>query len=365
MVVIAVDAMGGDTAPKSIVEGAAEASMISEAEIVLVGDEAAITQLLQTVRHDPARIRIHGSDGVIPMDAKPKEALEKWPNASMPTAARLVASPGGPDALVSAGNTGAVILSCAQAFQCLEGVRRTALAAVIPTERRRGEKDDPFTLLLDAGATLRVSARDLAAFGMMGAAYASIVSRNQKPKVALLSNGSEPTKGTEEIVGAHAFLSRIPGIDFIGNIEGVDIPRGKADVIICDGFTGNITLKMLEGVSETVMNLARYAYRSKLSWKIALWLLSSGIRRLKDLTDWQQYGGAPILGFDRLCIKAHGRSGPRAIRNAIKVAERCVKQDLVGRIRTGMAALGAEHTADVLAADPTTAQALAALKAPS
>jgi glycerol-3-phosphate acyltransferase PlsX len=362
MVTIAVDAMGGDSAPKSIVEGAAEASLISDSEIVLVGDEAVITQLLQAVRHDPARIRIHGAQGAIPMDAKPKEALETWPNASLPTAARLVAAPGGPDALVSAGNTGAVILACAQAFRCLDGVKRTALAAVIPTEQRRGEKDDPFTLLLDAGATVRVTSRDLAAFGLMGAAYASIVSRNQRPRVALLSNGTEPNKGTEEIIGAHAFLRNVPGIDFIGNIEGIDIPRGTADVIICDGFTGNITLKMLEGVSETVMNLARYAYRSKFSWKVAMWLLSSGIKTIKDLTDWQQYGGAPILGFDRLCIKAHGRSGPRAIRNAIKVAERCVKQDLVGRIRTGLATLMAESTADVLAADPEARAAIAAAR---
>jgi phosphate acyltransferase len=339
MVTIAVDAMGGDHAPEAIVEGAAEASLGSDAQIILVGDERRITTLLQTLKHDPARIRVVGSNGVIAMDAKPKEALEQFPDASLPTAVRLVASPGGPDALVSAGNTGAVILACAQAFKCIPGVRRSALAAVIPTEQRRGEKNDPFTLLLDAGATLRVTDRDLAAFALMGAAYASIVSKNPRPRVALLSNGTEPTKGTEEIVGAHALLREAKTIEFIGNIEGTDIPRGKADVIVCDGFTGNITLKMLEGVSETVTNLARYAYRSKLSWRIALWLLSSGIRRLKDLTDWQQYGGAPILGFDRLCIKAHGRSGPRAIRNAIKVAERCVNQDLAGRISAAMAGL--------------------------
>ncbi|MEM7678776.1 MAG: phosphate acyltransferase PlsX, partial [Myxococcota bacterium] len=131
----------------------------------------------------------------------------------------------------------------------------------------------------------------------------------------------------------------MPNIDFIGNIEGLDIPKGRADVIVCDGFTGNITLKMIEGMADSVANLARYAYRRKLSWKLAMWLLSNGIRQLKDLTDWQQYGGAPILGFDRLCIKAHGRSGPRAIRNAIRVAERCVMQNLAGRIQEGMAVL--------------------------
>src|SRR5262249_51689885 len=153
-------------------------------------------------------------------------------------------------------------LACSDAFSRIEHVRRTALAAVIPTEMRRGEKNDPFTLLLDAGATLRVGAEDLATFGLMGAAYASIVSQNERPRVALLSNGREPNKGTEEIVRAHALLERCGSIEFIGNIEGIDIPRGTADVIVCDGFTGNITLKMLEGVHETVMNLARFAYRS-------------------------------------------------------------------------------------------------------
>lgn len=276
------------------------------------------------------------ADGAIAMDAKPFEAVRDQPEASLPVAARRVADAGPQAALVSAGNTGAVVLSCAGAFERLPGVRRTALAAVIPTERRHGNKGDPFSLLLDAGATLRVEAEDLAVFGVMGATYASIVSRNARPRVALLSNGTEPTKGTPEIVAAHPLLAQQAGLEFIGNIESLHLPRGLADVIVCDGFTGNITLKMLEGMSEVVTDLARYAYRSRLTWRVALWLLQGGIRRLKAVTDWQQYGGAPILGFDRLCIKAHGRSGPRAIRNAIRVAERCLQQELCARIEAGL-----------------------------
>ncbi len=342
---IAVDAMGGDEAPEPIVQGALEALARSESKVVLVGDEARIKPLVDAANVESshrARLEIVHASQVIPMDAKPKAALTEMPDASLPVAARLVAEEGGPDALVSAGNTGAVVLACSQAFERIPNVRRTALAAVIPTQRRHGPKDDPFSLLLDAGATLRVGAKDLAIFGLMGASYAAIVSSNAKPRVALLSNGSEPNKGTPEIVEAHAFLHRCPGVEFIGNIEGVDLPQGKADVIICDGFTGNITLKMLEGVYETVMNLARFAYRSKITWKMAMVLLGGGIRRLKAVTDWQQYGGAPILGFNRLCIKAHGRSGHRAIRNAIRVAERCVAQDLTGRISSGVAALSDE-----------------------
>ena len=340
MVSIAVDAMGGDDAPRAIIEGAAQASLRTDAEIVLVGDETTVASLLREFEHARDRVRVVHAPEAIPMGAKPKEALTALPNASLLVAARMVADDGGPDALVSAGNTGAVILAASKCFNCLPKVRRTALAAVIPTERRRGARDDPFSLLLDAGATLRVRPEDLATFGLMGSAYASIVSRNPRPRVALLSNGSEPSKGTEEIVAAHKFFRVMPNIDFIGNIEGLDIPKGRADVIVCDGFTGNITLKMIEGMADSVRNLARYAYRRKLSWKLAMWLMSSGIKQLKEVTDWQQYGGAPILGFDRLCIKAHGRSGPRAISNAIRVAERCVEQGLTRQIEEGMRSVG-------------------------
>jgi phosphate acyltransferase len=333
--VIAVDAMGGDDAPEAIVQGSAEASIGSEFDLALVGDPKKIESLLAKTSHDAARIRIVPAEDVIPMGASPRSALAEHPRASLPIAAALTAkgsADGGADALVSAGNTGAVILACAQSFRRIEGVSRTALAAVVPTERKRGPKADPFTLLLDVGATVRVKPEDFVGFALMGAAYSRIISKNERPKIALLSNGTEPNKGTEEIVAAHELLAKVPNIDFIGNLEGVDIPRGAADVIVCDGFTGNVVLKMLEGVSETIMRLARYAYRNKLAWKVAMVLLSGGIKQLKSLTDWQQYGGAPILGFDRVCIKAHGRSGPRAIRNAIKVAAKCLERDLSGQI---------------------------------
>ena len=338
MITIAVDAMGGDDAPASVVEGAAQASLDTECEIALVGDEAEIERHLDRVKHRGDRIRIVGADGVIPMDCSPRQALAEHPDSSLEKAARIVAGTDGDlqaDALVSAGNTGAVILACAEHFSRIPGIQRTALAAVVPTERRRGEKEDPFTLILDVGATVRVEGRDLVNFALMGAAYSRIISRNERPRVALLSNGSEANKGTREIKEAHQHLAARSdlGLNFVGNIEGVDIAHGAADVIVTDGFTDNVVLKMLEGVSETVMNIARFAYRSRVTWKLAMMLLSGGIRQLKRVTDWQQYGGAPILGFDRLCIKAHGRSSPRAIRNAIRVAKKCVEQDLATAIR--------------------------------
>jgi glycerol-3-phosphate acyltransferase PlsX len=334
--IVVVDAMGGDDAPGAIVRGAADATLTTGAQVVLVGDVPRIEKELSTLAHDRDRLELVFAPDVIPMDASPRRAVQQLPDASLPVAARHVAEGHG-HALVSAGNSGAIVLTCSRTFSLLPTIERAALAAVIPTERRRGNKDDPFSLLLDAGATVRVRPRDLVAFAVMGAAYARVVSDNAQPRVGLLSNGSEPNKGPPEVVEAHALLRETEGLDFIGNVEGVDIPKGSADVIVCDGFTGNITLKMYEGVAETVMNIARHAYRSRLTWRLALWLLESGIKQLKEITDWQQYGGAPVLGFDHLCIKAHGRSGPRAVRNAIRVAERCVRQDLIARIATQLA----------------------------
>ncbi|MBI5495309.1 MAG: phosphate acyltransferase PlsX [Deltaproteobacteria bacterium] len=336
-VTVALDAMGGDNAPHETVAGAAAATLDPhETRVILVGDTPRLQAELAKHAHNSARILFEHAPRFIPMDAKPREALDAVPDASVAVAARLVRE-GKAQALVSAGNTGGVILACSRHWARLEGVRRCALAAVVPTERRRGEKQDPFSLMLDVGATLDASAQDLLAFAVMGAAYAARISRNPAPLVALLSNGGEPTKGRAEIVSAHQMLKMHPALKFIGNVEGVDLPRGTADVVVTDGFTGNVVLKMLEGVSETVMEVARYAYRKNVFWRLGLLLLGSGIKQLRQLTDWQEYGGAPILGFDGVCIKAHGRSGQRAIANAIRVAAKAVSTDLVASMKEGLA----------------------------
>ncbi|MSP15455.1 MAG: phosphate acyltransferase PlsX [Myxococcales bacterium] len=336
--------MGGDHAPDEIVRGAAAASLaLTDVELILVGDARQIDRLLREERHEAERIRVEHASQAIAMDEKPAEALAAKPDASLLVAARLVAR-GDADALVSAGNTGAAVLACSRHFHLIAGVRRAALAAVYPTEIRRGDKEDPFSLILDVGATLDVTAEDLVSFALMGAAYATRISKNPRPRVALLSNGTEAGKGPKEIVRAHELLLAHTGLNFVGNVEGVDIPRGTADVVVCSGFTGNIVVKMLEGVSETVMRLARYAYKEKLVWRIALGMLSGGIGRLKALTDWQEYGGAPLLGFDRLFIKAHGRSRSRAVENAIKVAAKAVRSGLHDDIRKRVAEFEARRS---------------------
>jgi len=335
-VTVAVDAMGGDHAPGEIVRGVAHVSLESPyVQTLLVGDARMVGSVLSTVRHNAERISVQHAEGVVAMDEKPAEALDAKPGCSVATAARLVAE-GKAQALVSAGNTGASVLACARAWRKIPGVRRAALAAVYPTEIRRGEKDDPFSLILDVGATLDVSAEDLVAFALMGSAYAARISKNPQPRVALLSNGAEAGKGPPEIVEAHRLLARHTDVNFIGNVEGVDIPRGSADVIVCSGFVGNVVLKMLEGVSETVVRLAGYAYKEKLLWRAGLMMLSGGFKRLKQLTDWEQYGGAPVLGFDRIFIKAHGRSQARAIANAVKVAAKAAEANLAGQIEAAL-----------------------------
>jgi phosphate acyltransferase len=341
---VVVDAMGGDYAPDELVKGAGAASLLlPHTEIILVGDGKRISRLLGRVRHDGGRLRIHHAPTAIHMDEKPAEALAAKPDASIAVAADLVARGEG-DALVSAGNTGAGVLACARKWQRTAGVRRAALAAVYPTELRRGAKDDPFSLLLDVGATVEANAEDLVTFALMGAAYAAVISQNPRPRVALLSNGTEAGKGPEAVVQAHRLLLSHTGLNFIGNIEGVDIPRGVADVVVCSGYVGNVVLKMLEGVSETVINLARYAYKERLLWRAALAMLSGGIQRLKDVTDWEQYGGAPLLGFKNLFIKAHGRSKERAISNAIRVASKALSSGLTTEIANGMREFDARRT---------------------
>jgi phosphate acyltransferase len=344
---IALDAMGGDTAPEAMVKGAAAISLSKKAiEVILVGDERRVASILSSTPHDAARLRIHHAPDVVGMADKPREALAARPACSIVVAAQLVAA-GGAEALVSAGNTGASVLACARHFRLINGVRRAALAAVYPTEVRRGAKKDPFSLMLDVGATLDCSADDLVAFAVMGSAYAARISQNPRPRVALLSNGTEAGKGPREVVEAHQRLLEHPALDFIGNIEGVDIPRGTADVVVCSGYVGNVVLKMLEGVQATMLGLARYAYKERLLWRVALMMLSGGIRRLKAVTDWEEYGGAPLLGFDKLFIKAHGRSGERAIANAIRVAARAVQTGLIPEIESGMARFQARASTGV------------------
>ena len=336
---IALDGMGGDNAPHAPAEAAARLSRETDLRVLLVGRQDELRAALGRLEHRADRIEVRHASEVIGMADKPRQALDERPDASILVACRAVGE-GAADAVVSAGSTGALVLAAARSMPLVEGVQRAALAAVYPTRERRNS-NDRFALLLDVGANVRCSAEHLVQFAYMGHAYASCISRVEKPSIGLLNLGAEETKGDEVLTTAHRLLRAAPGLDFIGNVEGNDLPRGVADVIVCEGFIGNVVLKMAEGMVETMKNLGQHAFKSKLAWKLGLMLLHSGLKQVKALTDYSEYGGAPFLGFSHMVIKAHGRSGSRAIANAVKVSAKAVRGNVPQQIREGVAHLGA------------------------
>lgn len=326
---VALDAMGGDVGVDATVRAAAEVSRTTSIEVVLFGERDAIRSVLDRVEHRSGQLAIEHCRQAIGQDEKPRKALEDKPEASLTRA--MLATRSDLDAFVSAGSTGAVVLAAARHLPKIEGVERAALAAVYPTPERAGNRDR-FALLLDVGATVHCRPRDLLFFGYMGHAYASAISKVASPSVGLLNMGVEPTKGGDSLVEAHALLRADPVLRFIGNVEGNDIPAGRADVIVTEGLTGNVALKMAEGVGELLRHLGKWAFKENLMWRAGLMLLSSGLRQLKGITDYGEYGGAPLLGFTRPVIKAHGRSHARAIANAIKVAAKAARDGVCPRI---------------------------------
>jgi glycerol-3-phosphate acyltransferase PlsX len=334
MPVIAVDAMGGDLAPEEIVKGVADASLRTAIECVLVGDEPRIQAVLDTLSYDPAHIRIHHAGEAVGMQEAPREALRVKRDASILVGAGLVGR-GHADALVSAGNTGACLLACAREFKTIKGVRKAALASVFPRHVDHPGQDE-LALLLDVGATIRCDAADLVQFAVMGSAYARRVSKVARPRVGLLNMGAEPFKGGEVLAEAHERLAAMPGIQFVGNVEGNDVAKGIADVIVCEGLLGSVVLKFIEGIADVVTDVASNAVKQRWVWRLGMRLLSRSLREVAHLTDYAQYGGAPLLGFEQMLVKAHERSRAHAIANAVKLAAKTVRDGVAAEIATGL-----------------------------
>ena len=271
---------------------------------------------------------------VVGMNEAPKEALKVKRDASIMVGAKLVAD-GHAQALVSAGNTGACILACARQFRAIKGIRKTALASVYPRQTEYVGQDQ-LALLLDVGATIRCEANELEQFALMGSAYARRISKVASPSVGLLNMGSEELKGGDVLVETHRRLRERRQINFVGNLEGHELVRGRADVIVCEGLLGNVALKLIEGVAEVLRDLTSATADRRLLWRLGLQLLARPIDRLRTLTDYTQYGGSPILGFDRLFIKCHGRSNAHAIANAVKVAAKAVRDRVPAEIRDAL-----------------------------
>jgi len=320
---IAVDAMGGDNAPLEIVKGAVEASQKDGFELVLVGDQAQIEQEL--AKCPSARIEIRHASEIVEMHEHPANAIRRKPDSSIVIAAGMVVK-GEADAIVSAGNTGAAMAVATLKLGRIRGIDRPAIAALIPTNSGKA-------VLLDGGANVDCSVDNLMQFAVMGREYAERVLKVNNPRVGLLSIGEEPSKGNELTKLAHAQLAK-SDLRFVGNVDGKDVFRGGADVIICDGFAGNLVLKTAEGVAEYVIgNLKEEISKSPIHGLLGK-LLSPAFKRAKNRLDYAEYGGAPLLGVNGVCIISHGRSNARAIRNAVKAAASAVENDVVKFITT-------------------------------
>jgi phosphate acyltransferase len=327
---IAVDAMGGDHAPAHIVDGAVAAARHLDGRVALVGQTAAIEAALAS--HPDWRslgIDIVEAPDVIGMADSPSLSLRRKPRSSIRVAAELVASKQAA-ALVSAGSTGAAVMAAYSAFGMIAGVDRPALATTIPTRVGR-------TLLLDAGANAECRPPHLLQFAVMGTVYARLALRAERPRVGLLSIGEEASKGNDLTREAHRLLKAAP-INFIGNVEGRDVYSGIADVIVCDGFTGNVALKISEGLVETVEALLGDELQGTFSSQVGYLLSRRAFRRFRKRVDYSEYGGAPLVGVAGLAIIGHGRSSAKAVRNAIAMAYRFASSDFIQRVEQEIAA---------------------------
>ncbi|MFQ3611166.1 MAG: phosphate acyltransferase PlsX [Fimbriimonadales bacterium] len=330
---IAVDAMGGDYAPQEIVAGALESARQVSFDIVLVGDTEQVEPLLPK-RGRPDNLHLHHASQVITMDDSPVMAMRRKRDSSLVVAAKMVKE-GKADALVSMGNTGAVGVAAKLLWGGLPYVDRPAIATVLPTYSGR-------CVLLDSGATVDCSPRQLLDFALMGQIYASQVLEIESPRVGLLNIGEEATKGNSVTKEAYQLLQSQLGEEFIGNVEGKTFFEGVADVVVCDGFVGNIFLKTSEGVAEIVLKVVKEELtRNRLS-TLPLALLKPAFSRIKRRLDYREYGGAPLLGVDGVCIIGHGRSDRYAVRQAISVAAQAVANRLIPTLHHALTLLHQE-----------------------
>ncbi len=314
---IAVDAMGGDHAPREVVAGCVDASekLDSVGRILLVGDEKAIKRELGHYSGVSSKIEIRHASEVVSMDETPAGAVRKKKDSSIGRAVDLVKA-GEADALVSAGNTGAAVVACTLKLRLLEGVIRPAIAAVLPTENR------PF-VLIDAGANIDCGSRLLAQFGVMGTVYSRMILNRDDPVSGLVSIGGEETKGNEITKEAYKLLEQ-SGINFRGNVEGHDLFQGETDVVVCDGFVGNIVLKTAESSVGAIGHWLKEELRSSLMSRIGSAFLWKSLKKMKKKADPQMYGGAPLLGVGGVCIITHGASKAPAIFHAVRVASESI-----------------------------------------
>lgn len=327
---ILLDAMGGDNAPAAVLQGAADAAKEfgQGMELILLGDEAALRQCAAQQNIDLTPFTLIHCSETITMHDDPVKSVRHKPDSSLVKGLTMLKNGEG-DAFVSAGSTGALHVATSLIVRTVKGVKRPALAAVMPAAKQN-------IVLLDCGANVECRPEMLNAFGTLGSVYAKAVLGRPDPAVALVNNGAEETKGTPTYKAAHQLLKGNAAIRFVGNIEPRDIMDGEVDVVVCDGFVGNVILKLTEGVAKTLLNMLKTVFKANLLTKLSYLGIKGGMGEIKRMMDSEEVGGAPLLGAARPVLKAHGSSHAKGIKNAIRQAKLCVENDLCGTMQAAL-----------------------------
>ena len=320
---IAIDVMGGDHAPYETIKACVEASKQTESELILVGNQNIITEELKKYTYPSEKITIVHAQEVITMEDAPVQAIRGKKDSSMVIGLGLVKNKQA-DAFVSAGNTGALLAGATLIVGRIKGVERPGLASLIPTDRGH-------SLLIDCGANTDAKASYLIQFSHMGSVYMKELMGVDNPAIGLINIGVEEEKGNIMTKEAFGLLSK-SNLNFIGNIEARDIPLGEADVLVCDGFVGNIVLKQMEGFGLWVFKLLKEEFTQTWTRKIGALILTPALKSLKNRFDYSEHGGAPLLGLNGLVIKTHGSAKAKQIKHTILQADKLIKQDVVQKI---------------------------------
>lgn len=327
---VALDAMGGDYAPQAVVQGAALAfhEAREEIDLILVGEKNEIASELNNLEVPPPSLAIKHASESISMEEQATDVIRKKKDSSIAVGMNLLKEKK-VDAFISGGNTGVVMATALFNLGRIERVSRPAIASCLPSEKG-------IVVVLDVGANAECKPQNLYQFALMGSIYSNYVLKVKKPKIGLLSIGEEQTKGNELIIDTYKLLSKSP-LNFVGNVEGRDVLKGTCDVVICDGFVGNIVLKFAESIDGFLVSLVRKRVKESPLFRLGAFLLKVSLRDLKKSLDYAEYGGAPLLGVDGVCIICHGESSPKAIKNAIKLAHNMVKNEVNSHIKERIA----------------------------
>src|SRR5579884_112205 len=328
MTTIALDAMGGDLHPRAEVEGALQAAKAFDVKVILVGREEVVRKELDKhPRWHALPIEIKHASEQITMEDSAGKAVRSKKDSSIRVASRLVRD-GIAQGVVSGGNTGAVMATAKMTQGMLPGVDRPALASAFPTAKGGA------AIMLDVGANVDCTANMLVQFAVMGQAYSRVIFRTERPKIGILSIGEEEHKGNALTHEVYPLLKGLRHLNFVGNVEGRDLYLGTADVIVCDGFVGNVALKVSEGLVEVVGKLLKQSLRASITRQVGAYLARGAFNDFKKRVDYSEYGGAPLLGLNGICIICHGRSNAKAIKNAIRVAKEFAEGKINQRIAT-------------------------------